>query len=154
MKEIFSSKVKKDWVDYNRHMNDSAYAKVFSTAVDHWMNQIGITKEFRENEKYTVFTLETHLVYLDEANEGEDLTIKLQLLDYDEKRAHVFFVMNNLNDERIATSEQMLMGMDTDTGRPAPFPESIMKNIEKIANDQKDLGQPKEAGRTIGIRRK
>src|SRR5699024_9620863 len=130
MKEIFSSKVKNDWVDYNGHMNDSAYAKVFSTAVDHWMNQIGITKEFRESE---------------------NLTIKLQLLDYDEKRAHIFFVMSNLNDERIATSEQMLMGMDTDSGRPAPFPELIMNNIEKIANDQKYLDQPKEAGRTIGI---
>lgn len=154
MQEIFKCHVKQEWVDYNGHMNDSEYAKVFSLAVDEWMNQIGITADFRESEQYTVFTLETHLCYLDEAKEDEELTVNLQLLDHDAKRAHVFFLMENANGDRVATSEQMLMGMNTAEGRPADFPELIMNNIDKIAQDQADLEKPKEAGRTIGIRRK
>lgn len=154
MKEIFTCSVKNEWVDYNGHMNDSEYAKVFSLAVDEWMEQIGITADFRESEQYTVFTLETHLCYLDEAKEDEALTVKLQLLDHDAKRAHVFFVMNNAKGDRVATSEQMLMGMDTAEGRPAEFPEPIINKIDQIATYQAEMEQPKEAGRTIEIRRK
>lgn len=154
MKVVFKCHVKQEWVDYNGHMNDSEYAKVFSLAVDEWMEQIGITANFRESEQYTVFTLETHLCYLDEAKENEELTVKLQLLDHDAKRAHVFFLMENSKGDRVATSEQMLMGMDSVEGRPKEFPELIMNNINKLATDQVDLEQPKEAGRTIGIRRK
>jgi|SRR5699024_4834511 len=154
MKEVLTSHVKKNWVDYNGHMNDSEYAKVFSMAVDQWMKQIGITADFREKEKYTMFTLETHLCYLDEVHEGQTLTINLQLLDYDAKRAHVFFIMSSNSNNRVATSEQMLMGMDTNQGKPGPFPEEILNEIKKIAQDQEGMVLPKEAGKTIGIRRK
>ena len=55
-----------------------------------------------------------------------------------------------------ATYEVMLMGIDTNSGRPAPFPEDIAQNIEKEAElvDKEGLEQPKELGRQIGIRRK
>ena len=154
MKEVLTCHVEKAWVDYNGHMNDSEYARVFSMAVDRWMEQIGITADFRENEKYTIFTLENHLCYLAEANEGEALTVNLQLLDHDAKRAHIFFVMNNAEGDRVATSEQMLMGMDMEAGRPKSFPEPIINSIDKIAKDQVEKELPKEAGRTIGIRHK
>lgn len=154
MKRILTCNVKDEWVDYNGHMNDSEYAKVFSLSVDEWMRQIGITPDFRDSKQYTIFTLETHLCYLNEANVDEVLTIKLQLLDYDVKRAHVFFVMINAEGNRVATSEQMLMGMDMHKGKPAPFPEEILNKIKDIAQDQKGLKLPKEAGQTIGIRHK
>lgn len=154
MKEVLTCSVKNEWIDYNGHMNDSMYAKVFSMGGDKWMHQIGITADFRESEKYTLFTLETHLCYLKETKENEDLIVKLQLLDHDAKRTHVFLVMINANGERVATSEQMFMGIDTLEGRPAPFPEPIINQLNQIAKEQKEMEQPKEVGRMIGIRRK
>lgn len=153
-KSILTCNVKQAWVDYNGHMNDAEYAKVFSLAVDQLMQDIGMDVAFREQQHYSIFTLETHVCYLKEAHLGEELTVTLQLLDHDAKRMHVFYVMKNAAGDRLATSEQMLMGMDMESGRPAAFPEQIADAVEAIALDQKDMPLPKEAGRTIGIKRK
>lgn len=151
MSFMYKNQVRADWVDYNGHMNDAEYARVFSLAVDAFMDYIGLDAAGREQHHYTIFTLETHLCYLLEANENEALQVTAQLLDVDEKRMHIFFTLVNGKNELVATSEQMLMGMDTTTNRPAPFPTPVQSIIDEIwANDQKQEA-PKQAGKTIGI---
>ncbi|WP_270180771.1 thioesterase family protein [Alkalihalobacillus sp. CinArs1] len=146
--------VLKEWVDYNGHMNDAEYAKVFSIAVDEFMNHIGLNEEGREQYNYTIFTLETHLCYLKEAHEGEKLIVRSQILDLDQKRIHIFFKMENDQGDVVATSEQMLMGMDTTEGRPGAFPEAVVVELEQMYVVDKEYETPKQAGRTIGIKRK
>ena len=143
-----------DWIDYNGHMNDSAYVVVFSMAVDQLMVDLGINEEFRERMKYSIYTLETHLCYLQEAHKDQVLHVDIQLLDYDSKRLHVFFTIKNDKGDRLATSEQMLMGMDMESGRPAPFPDEIATTIATFGQAQQNLEKPNEAGRNIYIRRK
>ncbi|MBS4212909.1 thioesterase family protein [Neobacillus rhizophilus] len=150
---LMAETVHEEWIDYNGHMTDSAYAKVFSIAVDRLMVGIGISADFRETEQYSIYTLETHLCYLNEAHKGQELRVNMQLLDYDSKRLHVFFTMENTDGERLATSEQMLIGIDMKTGRPASFPPAILNQIEKLGRQHKNLPTPNEAGRKIGIRR-
>ncbi|MGB8000943.1 MAG: thioesterase family protein [Anaerobacillus sp.] len=149
----YKDHVHSDWVDYNGHMNDAAYAIAFSHAVDHFMNDIGLHEKARETFAYTIFTLENHICYLKEAHEKEDIYLSIQLIDHDTKRLHVFFKMKNKNDDLLATSEQMLMGMDTGEGRPAPFPELVSIEIGKLREAHEHLDQPKQVGRQIGIRR-
>lgn len=151
---IVETKVLSEWVDYNGHMNDAEYARVFSMCVDRVMRVIGIDDEFRESTHYTIYTLETHLCYLNEVMEGTPLRVTFQLLDHDEKRLHVFFVMEDNEGNRLSTSEQMLMGIDLQTRRSAPFPESVQKKIDKISQEDDSLDKPNEAGRVIGIRRR
>ena len=152
--ETYQFVVKEEWTDYNNHLNDAEYAKIFSLALDEWIDAIGLDAEGREAYAYTIFTLETHLCYLQEVLEGEKVTVRLQLLDSDEKRAHVIFLMENEKKEQVATSEQMLMGMDTTVQRPAPFPEAVAASIDELKEKQKNLEIPKQAGSQIGIRRK
>ena len=149
----YGNLVQSKWVDYNGHMNDAAYAIVFSLAVDEFMNYIGLDEKAREQHTYTIFTLETHVCYLLEANEGEQLGVTAQLLDVDDKRMHVFFTMNNSVGDVIATSEQMLMGIDTEQGKAASFPAPIASTIERLSLLDKQLETPKQVGRKIGIRR-
>ena len=75
----------------------------------------------------------------------------LTLLDSDAKRLHVLFTLTNADGDTLATSEQMLMGIDVASGRPAPFPEPVVARVEVLpkAGDE----WPKAAGRRIGIRR-
>ena len=58
--------VQEDWIDRNQHMNDSEYARVFSLAIDHFHDQIGLSNPERDARNYTVFTLETHINFLKE----------------------------------------------------------------------------------------
>ncbi|MFC2949029.1 thioesterase family protein [Virgibacillus sediminis] len=153
-KVILEEKVRPEWVDYNGHMNDAEYVRVFSWGVDRFMKMIGITDDFREENRYTIYTMETHVCYLNELKLDEPLEVQLQMLDYDAKRAHVFFELYGPDGRRAATSEQMLMGIDQTTGRPSPFPDEIFTQVEDLAKACMPDEKPAEAGRVIGIRRK
>ncbi|QQK80881.1 thioesterase family protein [Salicibibacter cibi] len=152
-KEVWHGEVRSDWVDYNGHMNDAAYAQVFSTALDALMEYIGLDEKGRFEEAYTIFTLETQLKYLAEAYEGQKLSVFVQLLDVDAKRMHLWFVMKNDQDDTIATSEQMTMGMEHELGRPAPFPKKVNEAVGKLPLLERD-DWPDAANQPMGIRRK
>src|SRR5690625_479985 len=152
--KIYEGKVLAEWVDYNGHMNDAEYARVFSHSIDQLMIEIGIDDTYQKEQSYTIYTLENHLCYLDEAHKGDPIHVTLQLLDYNDKLLHVFFTMKNEKGEKLATSEQMLIGINKETGRAGSFPSEIDKKVQLLAKKHRDLPIPKEVGRTIGIKRK
>ncbi|MDR5873813.1 thioesterase family protein [Halomonas sp. CUBES01] len=149
---IYATQVAAEWVDYNGHMNDAAYARVFSLACEALINHIGLDEAGREHFGYTLYTLETHLCYRREAHQGQSLSVDLTLLDSDAKRLHVFFAMRDAEGNLLATSEQMLMGMQPTTGRPSPLPSPVAHRVATLPQADKDAW-PELAGRTIGIRR-
>ncbi|MCE8016963.1 hypothetical protein HOP62_12870 [Halomonas sp. MCCC 1A17488] len=150
---LLTTRVAPEWVDYNGHMNDAEYARVFSLAVDTLMERIGLDAEGRERLAYTLFTLETHLCYRREAHQGQALTVEALLLDRDAKRLHLFFTMHDDAGETLATSEQMLMGIDTGSHRPAPFPPEVAEAIDALPRTEA-AAWPEAAGRRIGIPRR
>lgn len=149
---LFTTHVAPEWVDYNGHMNDAEYAQVFSLSVEALMARIGLDEAGREKERYTLYTLETHLCYRREVHEDQTLEVEVTLLDRDAKRLHVFFEMRDNQGNLLATSEQMLMGMATaaDGARPAPFPESVDRAISALPVAPMDAW-PELAGRRIGL---
>ena len=44
----------------------------------------------REENQYTVFTIEAHTTYLAELSLDQSFTVELYLYDYDYKRTHLF----------------------------------------------------------------
>lgn len=153
-KLITQNTVPEEWIDYNGHMNDADYVRAFSWSVDAFMNLIGITSEFHKQRQYTIYTLETHVCYLDEMKLNEPFEVYMQLLDYDEKRIHAFYELYGENGKRAATSEQMLMGIDESEGKARPFPDELYNQIRALADLHTPEERPKEAGRVIGIKRK
>ncbi|SDI22435.1 acyl-CoA thioester hydrolase [Alteribacillus persepolensis] len=152
-KSVWEHVVPQEWVDYNGHMNDAAYSIAFSQALDAFIDQIGIDDACRTEYHYTIFTLETHVLYLAEVHRNENITINLSILERDAKRMHLFFEMTNEAGELVATSEQMTMGMDQKAGRPAPFPDKIAETISTFPHVDRD-NWPKQAGRSIGLKKK
>jgi len=150
--EILNTRVAPEWVDYNGHMNDAEYARVFSLAVEALMDHIGLDAAGRTRHGYTIYTLETHLCYRREAHQGQPLSVALTLLDRDAKRLHVFFDLHDEEGNLLATSEQMLMGMNQQSGRPDAFPPPVAEAIAALPLAEADAW-PAEAGRTIAIRR-
>ncbi|MDI5935279.1 thioesterase family protein [Halomonas kalidii] len=149
---LLETRVAPEWVDYNGHMNDAEYARVFSLAVEALMDRIGLDVDGRARHGYTLYTLETHLCYRCEAHEGALLVVDPMLLDHDAKRLHVFFTMRDSEGRELATSEQMLMGMSSENGRPSAFPESVAEHIAHLPHPA-DGEWPVLAGRRIAIPR-
>lgn len=152
-REIWRGEVCAEWVDYNGHMNDAAYAKVFSHGLDALMAHIGLDEIGRAEKAYTMFTLETHIKYLAESKEGQELHVTVTVLDVDAKRLHLWFEMNNEQGDVIATSEQLTMGIDQVSGRPSPFPEEVNEVISNLPLLDKE-NWPETANQPMGVRRK
>lgn len=151
---IYQTNVKKEWVDYNGHMNDAEYNRVFSDATDAWLALIGLNQETIQRLQYTIFTLENHITFLKEMKEDENIQVKVHLYDYDSKRVHVYMEMFNKDDICSAIYEVMLMGIDINTNRSAPFPEQILESIELYFNIIPINERPKQLGHRIGINRR
>lgn len=150
--QLLELSVLPEWVDFNGHMNDAAYAAAFSHGVEALMEHIGIDAALREARRYTLYTLESHIRYLREAHEGEALVLDLHLVAHDAKRLHVLMRMWRPTDSTLlATGEQMLIGIDAARGRPAPFPETVAARVEALARAQASLDPPEGVGRRIGL---
>lgn len=147
---LLETRVAPEWVDYNGHMNDAEYARVFSLSVEALLDAIGLDDAGRRRHGYTIYTLETHLCYRREAHEHQPLNVEATVLDSDAKRLHVFFEMRDAERSLLATSEQMLMGIDSEAGRPAPFPSPVATAISKLPNLAVNAW-PQPAGRRIGL---
>ncbi|MFD1413623.1 thioesterase family protein [Oceanobacillus jeddahense] len=152
-KHIWSGYVLPEWVDYNGHMNDAYYALNFSYSLDALMDKIGLDEAGRKENAYTIFTLEAHIKYVKEAHENEKLHTIVTVLDRDEKRMHLWFELKNQEDVTVATSEQMVMGIDETSGRPAPFPKAVEIEVKKLPELAKE-SWPAGANKPMGIRKK
>lgn len=147
---VLNTHVAPEWVDYNGHMNDAEYARVFSLSADALLDAVGLDEAGRQRHGYTIYTLETHLCYRREAHEGQPLNVEAIVLDRDAKRLQVFFEMRDAENNVLATSEQMLMGIDSEAGRPAPFPAPVEAAISQLPSAAINAWPPL-AGRRIGL---
>jgi acyl-CoA thioester hydrolase len=143
-----------EWIDYNGHMNVGYYTFAFDRALDAFLDrELGMGEGFARRGRMGPFTLQNNLAYLGELKAGAPFQIRLQLLDHDAKRIHVFMEMIG-PDGIAATAEQLLMNVDLAARRSAPYPDWAQRRLAGLAAAHGALPRPAGAGQAIGIRRK
>ena len=152
---LFAATVQEDWIDYNGHMNDAAYARVFSLSVDRLMAAIGLDQDGRARTSLTIYTLTMTIHYLREAHLGEALEVSGRILEHDDKRLRVWFEMRRADGEVSALNEQVLLCVDQsgDKPRAAPFAPDQIARIRDFHRADAHLPMPKQAGRGISLRK-
>jgi carnitine 3-dehydrogenase len=136
-----------EWIDYNGHAHESRYLQVFGDTTDALLRQIGLDLE----SGTSYFTVETHLSHLGQARAEERLHTTTQLLGHDEKRLHVFHALHRTADDALlATAEQMLLHVDTETERVRPAAPEVLARIARIGAAHAALPRPERAGRAVG----
>ncbi|HEX6256139.1 MAG TPA: 3-hydroxyacyl-CoA dehydrogenase NAD-binding domain-containing protein [Euzebyales bacterium] len=147
---LYACTVAPDWVDYNRHMTESAYLYAFGWASDAFFRYIGIDEAHRDAGA-SYYTVESHLVYRREVGEGEPLRFTTQLLGHDLKRLHLFHTMRHgASGDVLCTNEQMLVHVDTADGRSAPVPPARLDALRAVAAVHDQLPRPDRAVLAIG----
>ena len=149
---LWDLEVSTDWVDYNGHMNDAAYALVFSRAGDRWMQQIALGPAEREASGYTLYTLQIMLHYFREVKQGAPLRVTAQLLEYDDKRARLWMELRSPADGPVvAATEQLYLSVRQ--ARAAPWREESLARLAEMAETHAGLAVPSQAGRGISLKR-
>ncbi|WP_300652407.1 thioesterase family protein [Pseudomonas sp.] len=141
-----------EWVDYNGHLRDAFYLLIFSYATDALMDHLGLDEAGRARCGHTLYTLECHLNYLAEVKLGAEVEVRTQLLAHDAKRLHIHHGLYMPGaDSALAESEQMLMNIDSASGRSAPFDEQVLARVLALGEAHRDLPSPACVGRVIGL---
>ena len=152
---LYDTVVASDWVDYNGHMNDAAYALVFSRATDALMDRIGLDAAARKASGRTLYTLQVMLHYMQEASEGAPLFVACQLLEHDDKRMRIWLEMRAGRDGPVlAASEQLLLSIDKNEGaKAAPWRMETLAALDALAKAHRGLAVPKLAGSSVTMKR-
>jgi acyl-CoA thioester hydrolase len=146
--------VEPQWTDYNGHLNMAYYNVLFDRGADYGIGELGITLDYVKNRKLTIYTAEIHVCYVRELHQGHQVYATFQIVDFDEKRLHVFQELYHEDGWLAATSEVLSLHIDMSGPKVAAFPEDVMAKIKAMAEAQKDLPWPERVGRAIGIKRK
>lgn len=85
----YTTHVRTEWVDYNGHMNDAAYAIVCTEANEVFLDHLGLSAAYREQTGAALYTVEAHLRYLKECHEGESIGARSFVESHDAKRLWV-----------------------------------------------------------------
>ena len=153
---VLEATVVSEWVDYNGHMNDAAYALVFSRAGDALTDRLGLNAATRKHTRQSLFTLQIMLHYFKEAKEGDALSVSCHLLEHDDRRLRLWLDMTSPAGERLAASEQLLISVTQSEGgaRAAPWRFETKAALEALAKAQSDLPHPPAAGAGVALKRK
>lgn len=150
----YRTTVKKEWIDYNGHLNVGYYHVAFDLAVESFFNWLGFTEEFRQANSSSTFALETHLNFLREVSEGDELRFESRLIDYDHKRFHFYQEMFHVGEGYLAASHESLGAyIDMTKRKTAAMPAEITDKLERVLNAHKSLEQPWQLGHTISVRK-
>ncbi len=139
------------WIDYNGHMTESRYLFAGSETSDNFLRLIGADMDYVKGG-HSYYTAESHIMHLDEARLGDQLTGSVQVLHADEKRLHVFIRIHR-GDTVVANIEQMLLHVDMKAGKTCPAAASVLAKLMPIAAAHKGMPRPETAGRAVGAKR-
>jgi acyl-CoA thioester hydrolase len=146
--------IRKDWIDYNGHLNMAYYNVLFDRCSDEAFELMGMGPNYAEKRHLTCYTAEVHICYVRELHLDHRVTASLQILDHDEKRIRFFQELRHVDGWLAATSENLILHVDMAGPKVAPFPADIMEKVAAMARAHSSLAVPERAGRAIGIRRK
>lgn len=147
--------VRPEMIDYNGHVNVAFYVKLFDEGLDILFAKIGLSENYIRTRNMSFFALEAHVRYLREVHLGDEVQMRLRVLDLDPKRIHYWMELVHAKERWLsATMESISIHMDMATRRPAPFPNDIMGRLEAWYATTAGQPRPEGVGQVIGIRRK
>lgn len=148
----YRDRVRAEWLDYNGHMSEAYYVLVFGYATDAFYDLIGMGDQYRRRTSRSIYTLESHINYLLEIGKNSELAVRTQVLGADPKRIHLFHHMHHGEQgDLLATSELMLLHVDTTIPGATPFAPEIRARLDKIVDSHTELPRPRQAGRSISL---
>lgn len=143
------------WIDYNGHMNVSYYTMAFDKAADQVYDDILlIGADYARKQRMGPYVIQQQIHYLGELLRGDEFCSGFRVLDCDGKRLHTWVDLIRVSDGQIAASaEALIMNVDLEARRSAPYPDWAMARIKALAEAQSGLPIPVRVGAKIGIRR-
>ncbi len=137
------------WLDAYGHLNEAYYLVPFTNATWVLQEHFGVGVEYFDQSGCAIYTVETHLRYLNEVRKPAVMEIESLILGSDPKRiwfAHQMVVDGTL----CATGEFMVLHYNTREGRTVGMPEAVQSTLRQSEMS----ARPEWAGRQISLQKR
>ena len=134
------------WLDAYGHLNEAYYLVPFTNTTWKFQDHFGIGVDYFEETGCAIYTVETHLRYLNEVRSPAKIEVETIVLGSDAKKiwfAHLMLVEGRL----CATGEFMVLHYNTRESRTETFPESVQSALKTAEIEEK----PDWVGRSISL---
>ena len=130
--------VKKEWVDYNNHMNMAYYVLVFDQAWEVALEKFKMGGTAAKDNNRSTMVVETNTKYLNEVKEGEKVYINVTYFDHDKKRLHLKMEMISQKTNKISASmEWISLYIDLSKRKVTEFEEEKVKLMREFIKENK-----------------
>ena len=127
--------IKKEWTDYNNHMNMAYYVLVFDQIWEIILEKFKMGEQSAKTTNMSTMVVETHTTYNNEVKEGDEVEINLTFLDHDKKRLHFKMEMIEISSKKLAATLEMLsLYIDLNQRKVAEFEQEKVKLMDNFIN--------------------
>ena len=127
--------IKKEWTDYNNHMNMAYYVLVFDQLWEIILEKFKMGEQSAKTTNMSTMVVETHTTYDSEVKEGDEVEINLTFFDHDKKRLHFKMEMIEKSSKKLsATLEMLSLYIDLNKRKVAEFEDEKVKLMDDFIN--------------------
>ena len=127
--------IKKEWTDYNNHMNMAYYVLVFDQIWEIILEKFKMGEQSAKTTNMSTMVVETHTTYNNEVKEGDEVDINLTFFDHDKKRLHFKMEMIEKSSKKLsATLEMLSLYIDLNKRKVTEFEEEKVKLMNDFIN--------------------
>lgn len=149
--ELLKARVQAGQTNAQGHLRAAQYVQLFDDAVMVFFPLTGLADADLRHGETSPFLMDLHTCYLAELRAGDAVTIKVQHLEHDARRARLIMSMHDDSSGRLAaTTELLLINMGLTSRRPAPWSPEQLAIWQSLRAAHQSLPAPAQAGRAIG----
>jgi acyl-CoA thioester hydrolase len=136
---ISDQTIKKEWIDYNNHMNMAYYVLVFDDIWEIILKKFQMGENSAKSNNMSTMVVETHTTYNSEVKLGDEVEINLTFFDHDKKRLHFKMEMIEKSSKKLsATLEMLSLYIDLKKRKVAEFEQEKIDIMDKFIETNKD----------------
>lgn len=144
--------VEPGWVDHTGQLHGAYYSLLFDRAVEEAVFLVGLAPHMVENRSASFFTIEAHQRFTRELRAGQEVRVTLRLVNYDDKRMHLFQELHHAREGWLAaTYEQIAQHVEEVSRRVMPFPDDVLERLALMKAAHGALPLPDGLGRPVDM---
>ena len=127
--------IKKEWTDYNKHMNVAYYVLVFDESWEVMLQKFKMGEDSAKTTGMSTMVVETYITYNNEVKEGEEVEVFLTYFDHDKKRLHYKLEMIEKSSKKLsATIELLSLYVDLKKRKVSEFENEKINLMQSFIN--------------------
>lgn len=133
--EKFETDIKPEWIDYNEHLNDAAYAAVLSQANEEFLKHLDLSDKYRLATNCSMYTVEMLISYLAEVHQSDHLKAKSWVSELAPKKIRIKTELIRNDGTVAATGQVLYLHFDGAAQKVSPFSESQLSLLESYRHE-------------------